>query len=169
MFCKECKTKTSNPKFCSRSCAASFNNRAKPKRSPESTCARCGTPNTKARTYCKRCWNKVSKERMAEYWKVTTLGEMKALGNANKANRYPHIRTMARKLYKKSKQKMSCKICGYSLHVDICHIKEIKSFPLSAKISEINNLQNLVALCKTHHWELDNHYLSPEDFDALSG
>ena len=30
-------------------------------------------------------------------------------------------------------------------------------------LTEINNIDNLVALCKTHHWELDNGYLVIEN------
>jgi hypothetical protein len=65
----------------------------------------------------------------------------------------------ARALYKRSGQPYVCKACGYSHHVQICHIREIKDFPDSALISEINAITNLAALCPNHHWELDHGIL----------
>ena len=41
--CETCGRPTSNPRFCSRSCAAVSNNAASPKRKPEGECQRCRT------------------------------------------------------------------------------------------------------------------------------
>src|SRR5262249_47822344 len=41
--CETCGRPTSNPRFCSRSCAAVTNNAASPKRKPEGECRRCRT------------------------------------------------------------------------------------------------------------------------------
>jgi hypothetical protein len=41
-MCWECGNKTNNPKFCSRSCAATYNNKAYPKRSYSGSTCRCG-------------------------------------------------------------------------------------------------------------------------------
>lgn len=49
-----------------------------------------------------------------------------------------------------------CKICDYSNHVEICHIKSVSSFSDSTLISEINSVDNLLILCPNHHWEFDN-------------
>lgn len=35
--------------------------------------------------------------------------------------------------------------------------KACKNFNNTALIKEINDISNLVALCPTHHWELDNN------------
>ena len=44
MKCQTCEKETTNPKFCSRSCSATFNNMKYPKRSPVmKTCELCGT------------------------------------------------------------------------------------------------------------------------------
>ena len=51
--CLLCKKDTSNPKFCSRSCAASYNNKKDPKRKPEHKCLDCGKPITANRARCK--------------------------------------------------------------------------------------------------------------------
>lgn len=50
---------------------------------------------------------------------------------------------------------MECKICKYDTHVDVCHIKAIGSFSGHTTIAKINSMDNLVTLCKNHHWEFD--------------
>jgi len=55
---------------------------------------------------------------------------------------------------------MKCRVCGYEKHVEIAHIKPVKSFPDTAMISEINDIKNLMALCPTHHWEHDHQILN---------
>lgn len=54
-------------------------------------------------------------------------------------------------------------LCEYSKHIDICHIKDISSFPDETLIKEINNLNNLLALCKNHHWEFDKNIMVAKD------
>ncbi|MEX0655791.1 MAG: hypothetical protein WD534_18185 [Phycisphaeraceae bacterium] len=61
--CLQCGQPTVNPRFCSRSCAATYNNRRQPKRRPESTCAQCGTSITTRQTYCQACRAKQQAER----------------------------------------------------------------------------------------------------------
>ena len=51
---------------------------------------------------------------------------------------------------------MKCLSCGYSKHVEICHIKGISKHDDDTPISKINDLKNLITLCRNHHWELDN-------------
>lgn len=160
MNCINCQIETSNPKFCGKSCAASHNNRHYPKRKPESSCARCRVPNTKTRTYCMKCWKDVQAERSIVLWENSTLGEMRGVGNANAGGRYPYIRQLSRRKYLLSNRPKECLVCGYSKHFDVAHVREVKSFPETAFVSEINDLDNLVALCKTHHWELDHGELT---------
>jgi predicted HNH restriction endonuclease len=45
------------------------------------------------------------------------------------------------------------------LHVEVCHIREINSFPDTAIIKEINDHGNLILLCRNCHWELDHGLL----------
>lgn len=52
-----------------------------------------------------------------------------------------------------------CAICGYDKHIEIAHIKAVSDFEDSVKISEINSINNLIALCPNHHWEYDNNIL----------
>jgi hypothetical protein len=53
-----------------------------------------------------------------------------------------------------------CAACGYSLHVDICHIRDVANFPDTAILGEVNDSANLVALDKRCHWEFDHGYLA---------
>lgn len=69
------------------------------------------------------------------------------------------IRKLAEQIYKDSGQVLSCKICGYNKHVEIAHIKAVSDFDDSTTIAEINDINNLVALCPNHHWEYDNGYI----------
>jgi len=53
-----------------------------------------------------------------------------------------------------------CRICGYTKHVDVAHIRSVRTFPEGAQVSEINHPDNLVALCPNHHWEYDHGLLT---------
>lgn len=59
--CVNCGKTTVNPKFCGRSCSATYNNKAYPKRKPEGQCKICGTPIRSQRLMCKIC--KLNKEK----------------------------------------------------------------------------------------------------------
>lgn len=69
---------------------------------------------------------------------------------------HSRIRFHSRAIYKLSGRDMKCFICGYDKHVEICHIKDIQDFDSNAKVSEINDENNLVALCANCHWEFDH-------------
>lgn len=56
MKCLYCKFETSNPKFCSKSCAAKHNNSMHPKRSQEGNCKACGIQIPSSRSFCTECW-----------------------------------------------------------------------------------------------------------------
>ena len=53
--CKACGKRTTNPRFCDRSCAATFNNRRKPKRTPEGQCCGCGAVIPSRQGVCSAC------------------------------------------------------------------------------------------------------------------
>lgn len=156
MQCLQCEALTENPKFCNRSCSATYNNKRSPKRKPEHKCLDCGSPCTARRARCADCYEAWIAARSAERWLSVTLGEFKANGNANFGSRYPYLRSLARKSFVCSGRPMVCEFCGYSTHVEIAHFPEINSWPNSATIAEINHLDNLHAFCRNHHWEFDN-------------
>lgn len=70
------------------------------------------------------------------------------------------IRQIAQQNYNNSNKPKECFICGYSTYIEIAHIKSISSFPETSLIKEIKHIDNLVALCPTHHWEFDNNIFS---------
>ena len=66
------------------------------------------------------------------------------------------IREDSRKIYKREfPGHMKCQVCGYDYCVEVCHMVSVNEFPDSTLVSEINNIDNLVALCPNHHKELD--------------
>lgn len=142
---------TRRKKFCSRSCAARFNNQLSvaPKRQRKPTrCVECGndfvTPQrSSARVYCPSCWSEKQKKFL--------------LSKKNSVTRraiYAHARSSV------SDRPRSCANCGYDKHVETCHIRPISDFPDDASIQQINDPENLIILCPNCHWELDNGHLT---------
>lgn len=153
-MCLKCGLSTSNPKFCTRSCAASYNNTQEPKRKPLHECKNCGSAINARSWYCKPCKEVITSSRSIANKR---LGDYKS-ANAN-TGMAPYIREHARKTYIQCGRPLICTICLYDKHVDICHIKPVSSFTDDTYISTINDMSNLIALCKNHHWELDNGFL----------
>lgn len=74
------------------------------------------------------------------------------------------IQKSARKIYMTSDKQQSCIVCGYDKHFEVAHIKAVSSFSGDSLISEINDVNNLVALCPNHHWEYDHGILDIADY-----
>lgn len=147
--CLFCQGKTYNPKFCGMSCAASYNNKIVPKRSPQGKCKECDVPISSQLLYCNL------HNRYKDISKVT-IGEFRSkFGIAS----HPRLRDYSRRLYTNSGKPRECGICGYDKHYEVCHIKPLKDFPDEATVLEVNNLDNLIALCRNHHWEMDHDLL----------
>lgn len=72
---------------------------------------------------------------------------------------YAKIRTRARAIGKLLEWK-SCRICGYTKHIEIAHIKSITSFPQDTPLKIVNDPNNLIPLCPNCHWELDHNLLT---------
>lgn len=114
------------------------------------------------RKYCPTCYERDIKNGFLGRNPEATIADMRKNGNANFHGLYPRIRGQSRTIYKKSGLPLECAICGYSLHVDVCHIKGINEHEDTALIKEVNDIDNLIALCKNHHWELDNGYIEKD-------
>lgn len=58
--CLECGKPTNNPKFCSKSCSASYGNRLRPKKQKQykRNCLYCSTPTNNSKYCSKECWHK---------------------------------------------------------------------------------------------------------------
>jgi predicted restriction endonuclease len=153
--CLNCDKPTSNPKFCSRSCAAIHNNKT-PKRKRSRTCKNdgCNSPILSSRTYCEK--------HNPTVFSVPDVSMAEVRGKRS-YQKHSVIRHYARKQYNLSGRPMSCSICGYDKHVHICHIKAISDFQPHDRLDTINHMSNLVALCPNHHWELDNNLLTISD------
>ena len=83
------------------------------------------------------------------------------------ASKFGNIRCRARSLAFQHLPKR-CEICSYSSHVEVCHIIPLKDTSENTPLSSVNNMNNLVVLCRNHHWELDNGLLSVKDINRLS-
>lgn len=147
MNCKHCNKETSNPKFCSMSCAASYNNKhGAPKRKKAmKECFTCKTLIPIKNKYCPPCREP----------KDPTLKQAGYYGDKyHRSNAYTRVRERARAACKHLEK--VCSSCGYNKHVQVCHIKPISEYPPETYLSEINKLTNLLLLCPNCHWEFDH-------------
>ena len=171
--------------YCSPACAADGSKVP----SPEASCLKCATTFTvkqghKGQLYCSRkCSNQVladSRRKPPKARRVcstcsrrTTLPDRCRLCRADfrtldevgfkygsASDRASIIRDHSRKNYLRSVEGTpECEFCGYTTHVQVCHIRPVKDFPPSATLAEVNHRSNLVGLCPNHHWELDHGFL----------
>lgn len=65
------------------------------------------------------------------------------------------ITVHSRKVYIESDKPKCCLVCGYSRIIDVAHINPVSGFSDETLVGYINRLDNLVALCPTHHREFD--------------
>jgi len=168
MNCKVCNNNLTSywqKHFCSKSCAAKFNNKKFPKKIKSfSYCLKCKSKNkNKFYKFCDTCinvgWDKSWPEKP---FLLRTLKEELNLNKNKGANRYNRIRGQLR--YRKNLKDVNeaCQNCGYSKHVEYCHKKPISSFSENTLIKEINSDSNIISLCPNCHWEYDNNLLKIE-------
>jgi predicted restriction endonuclease len=77
------------------------------------------------------------------------------------------IRTNSQTKYLKSNKYKKCYSCDYDKHIDICHIKPVAGFSDNCKLSEINSIENLIALCPNHHKEFDRNITNLDNLCPL--
>jgi len=137
-------------KFCNQSCAATYNNLKREKT----------TIDKKLRRAEQRKKNKVIKTKPERF---TSIKHLKKVELFSRYTYYQTARAMiqkhARYVYSLSDNLKSCLSCGYDRHFEVCHIIPVSDFADNSTIIEINEINNLIALCPTHHWEFDNGYL----------
>lgn len=132
-------------------------------------CPKCGVelgtgPEFRRKKCCDSC-NPNIKD-----WSTITLKETREKRNYQVNSR---IRELARLVFEKSGIEKKCICCGYDKHIEICHIKGISDFDSDTSIAEINNINNLIALCPNCHWEFDNKLLEfnlewlPKEYDKI--
>lgn len=163
MKCLNCEKDTKNAKYCSKRCSNSVNNSKFPKRKLTKICKSCDNLIKSGRAYCSVC-----RKNKIELSNKRTIKEL-IVTNHHRTSAYAKIRDHARNRYNNSLKPKFCVICGYSKALDICHIKPISSFKDTDSIDKVNHINNLIALCKNHHWELDHNLLDKEDKVVLQG
>lgn len=156
--CLQCGVETPNPKFCSLSCSSIYGNTYHPRNHENQKkprfCKYCNVPVTNRNRVCIDCNpNNVD-------WSKRTLGELQ---NSAKYQVNAALRVVARRIFRESNRPRVCQNCGYSLHVEICHIRAINSFPADTPVSVVSGIDNLIALCPNCHWEFDHHQLTIAD------
>lgn len=155
--CKFCSKETTNPKFCSKSCAAKENNKI-PKRVLKKKCSHCDSLVRNYRsTLCENHYQMELKNKK-DYLQNLTLQDYtnrECLKNLHSSSKFAHIRGLCRS-WNKDKIKLPCHVCGYSKHVELAHIKPLSLFPITATLREVNSPNNVIQLCPNCHWEFDN-------------
>lgn len=137
--------------FCSRRCSTTFNNKIPKRKRVHRECPVCQKSLRNNAKYCQ------SHRRPYKLSDTTTISE---LTQSAKYQKSAYLRNHARRVYKRSGKPLACFVCDYSNHIEVCHIKPIASFPDTATLGEVNCIDNLVALCPNHHWELDNKLIT---------
>lgn len=156
IICLNCKKNfmpnSSSQKYCSQSCAATASNLLSPKRKKSKICKTRGCQELifSSHTYCPKCIEERNKA-------IENSPLSKFIKKRKDANRFSQVRENARR--KLSNEKQECQNCKYSKHVQVCHIKPIKSFSHETLVKEVNDRSNLILLCPNCHWELDHGLL----------
>lgn len=91
-----------------------------------------------------------------------TKGEL-ILNRANWQSWRGSIQKTARRVYESSDRPKQCAVCGYDKTYEVAHIKSVSEFGSDDLVSDINSVDNLIALCPNHHWEFDHGYLDVKD------
>lgn len=147
--------------FCSLSCNAVYHNTGKVKKHLEKkVCIKCNNVFTATRdetgyfSKSKRCPTCMDSSIMDTRTKKQIFEICSSWQSARSA-----IRKHASKIYARNNRPKCCAVCGYQKHYDISHLTSVSDFSEDSLITEINDINNLIALCPTHHWEYDHNVL----------
>ena len=172
--CAHCGELTTNPKYCSRSCAASVSGKLFPKRinsKTSRTCTKCGTSFVRTITHkslsmCESCYGNWKHRGTDKSVKLGALMNAKSVKEKHPSWKASYVRVLNRQ-WNKHLLKLPCARCGYSLHIELAHIRPITSFPPSATLGEVNARSNNVQLCRNCHWEFDRKLFTLEDLPRI--
>lgn len=155
--------------FCTRSCAAKENNKGKQRnKAKDRECTNCGSPFRRAPGHRSAYWcpscvgpHKTAWKALDGQAKLRTIGEERR--RAHLKGKHPswvhaYVRTLNRK-WNANLLASSCPRCKYSKHIELCHLKDIASFPDNTPLGVVNHPDNVVALCRNCHWEQGNGWL----------
>lgn len=166
--CQNCGKLTKNPSFCSRSCSNSYTNKNNPpKRKITRKCSKCNCLVKSCKhNLCEFHWQEYQSNKIENIQNLTLFDywSKKSLQNLHISSKNAHIRGLARS-WNKDLIKLPCAKCKYDKHVELCHIKSLKSFPETATIIEVNGKNNIIQLCPNCHWEFDKGLFNLQDIN----
>lgn len=145
----EFETKYKNQKYCSYQCA-NRHRVQKHRKNKHAICPKCDQKMAFDSIQCRKCCKTDLSVRTIE-----SLGK-------NSTHQAARVRQHARDVWINSGKPLACHICNYSNHYEVAHIHPISSFQSNTLLCVVNHINNLLALCPNHHWELDNHLLKME-------
>lgn len=173
--CAACDNITTNPKYCSSSCAAKVNGSLFPKKTKyrrPRICRICDasffcSPTHKVFKLCQAC---------LPQWRDGSINKNTRLGAFLRApsvkNKHPSWKSayvrMFNRIWNKHMLHLPCRKCSYFKHVELCHVRDITSFPLSTPVGIVNAESNIIQLCRNCHWEFDHGMFTIEEY-ALVG
>lgn len=155
--CYQCGCDTTNPKFCSRSCSATNSNIVSPRRKKVKVCAalECNQLIVSSRKFC-------ATHKRNDSIRYGTIGELR---RSARYQAHAYARTLAREWAKANLDCSKCWYCGYATHTEVCHIFDLKDFSDETPINQTYE-NNVIILCRNHHWEYDHNLLS---YERLTG
>lgn len=127
----------------------------------------CGGLKIKESARCRAC-TASKKESFTKAMPAAVFRGKESVAGKHPSWRNSHIRNQCR-AWNKELAKLPCQKCGYSLHVELCHIIPVSSFSDDAKLVEINHPDNILVLCNRDHWEFDNGHLALDDIPMRDG
>ncbi len=134
MNCIQCNKTTNNLKFCSRSCAAKFNNKKYPKRKLTKCCHTCNTRVLYNRKFCNNCLLICPIHKLLR--KTYKNGKRKCIKCTTK-NQTKHRRNKTLRL--KAMAGNKCQICNYSKSIRGLHFHHLDPKTKEFNISHGNN------------------------------
>ena len=172
MNCLECGHITNNPKFCSRSCSATYTNRVRARSNPssyrqvEGYCITCNTRISTSKKYCDECqhikhtvlWGQELVCRQCD--KSYVRKPHSAANNTLCASCVVNSRRFVRKRQINEYLGDKCVLCGYDTYASVLHAHhtnpETKSFDISGNHSRSWNsikaeLDKCILLCANCH------------------
>lgn len=134
-------------KFCSLECSRNYTSKTKSK---FNYCVKCNIKVRKESTLCRTCFN-ITNNPINERTLKSFIGGEKYL-----STKCQSIRKDARKKMQKwfPIDIRKCKYCNnddFKEVLEVHHIKGILQFDYNTKIKEINNIDNMIWVCPSHH------------------
>ncbi len=162
--CKNCNKKVHKAKyqikennFCSKSCSAAYNNKRHPPRKikPTNICKKCNKRIRGAKNKSNLCRKCSSIQRTLDFGEK----QIKDFSSTYARHKYQNVRIHAHRIANIYDLNKYCSICKYDIHVELAHIKGISEFDKDTKLKIVNSKNNLVYLCRNHHWEIEHNLI----------